>query len=434
MCIANASRCAMGAVLVIGLIAFIYREVPPRTPHKVERFTTLWPQLESAFYKATDRVVSLPQPWFPIEPTPVSVVDSAVDTPPPRPGRARWEHGRAMGLIIHHLTCPDPSQMCLGGVESTLATRFIMTDQGPIPDEVQGGRFGTLEDLATGIVNAVHKAQSRGQRRIIINLSLGWEPHLGGYYTEQGWTALPAPIQAVRRAIGYATCQGAVVIAAAGNRSDTTSGAIFPAAWEAKPLPDVAECQSYGLPTGPPPSQSAYRPLVYAAAGLDRRDQTLANARLGGLPALMAPASHVMVTDNHSHTGVYTGSSVAAAVLSAAASLAWSYQPHLSGPDMMQLVYDASVDLGVRAELCFEGALCRHRRRVSLCSVVQAACARQGRRCDLACRVRPLYQAVSSLTIEPPHVKPKTEPLPSAPRFPQSFLGSLWSAHPVRPL
>lgn len=108
MCIANASRCAMGAVLVIGLIAFIYREVPPRTPHKVERFTTLWPQLESAFYKATDRVVSLPQPWFPIEPTPVSVVDSAVDTPPPRPGRARWEHGRA--IDIRHRSAVDANR------------------------------------------------------------------------------------------------------------------------------------------------------------------------------------------------------------------------------------------------------------------------------------------------------------------------------------
>ncbi|WP_143309768.1 hypothetical protein [Candidatus Entotheonella palauensis] len=97
-----------------------------------------------------------------------------------------------------------------------------------------------------------------------------------------------------------------------------------------------------------------------------------------------------MVTDNHSHTGVYTGSSVAAAVLSAAASLAWSYQPHLSGPDIMQLIYDASVDLG--AELCLEGAVCRHRRRVSLCGVVQAACTRQDRGCDVACHVRPLFR------------------------------------------
>ncbi len=312
-------------------------------------------------------------------------------------------HGWTLANMAADLLCDGGT--CRADVTSQLALPWLSFDRKSRSasqlNEVDGGFVGTLGDLAQALRREVRAwlAEPPPGRRLVINLSLGWDRLFGGL---TGPVAdMPAPVQAIYRAIEDAVCRGALVVAAAGNGfggPEPNRGPLLPAAWELRPAPTGAACVAAleVLPDPadfPPPGQPVYRPLVHAA-GAARADGTaLSNSRFRGLPRLMAFSDHGVVESHLTDqpTATLTGSSVAAAVVSAAAAAAWSYRSDLRADEIMQTLYDGGVDLGVEADFCLDGRradLCPpqggqtvQRKRVAVCDTVVELCASGGGDC-----------------------------------------------------
>jgi hypothetical protein len=254
-------------------------------------------------------------------------------------------------------------------------------------DTNQGGYFGTESDVAAGIYRAIETWNSRPQnatRHLVINLSLGWE------------CADPSGYPHIRNAIKHAVCAGGVVVAAAGNLSSTSSsGPMCPAAFEQSPAPTPEECKVIEgvkrsgdlikrfarftkVAPPPPTAKSAYRPLVYAVGGVDLTDSPLGNSRAKATPRLVAMGSNavefpdaVPVAESH----LLTGTSISSAVVSAAASVVWSYRPELSAAEVMDIVYGSGRPVEGAVDFCFGGSCASIKpHRVSICSSLSEAC------------------------------------------------------------
>lgn len=241
-----------------------------------------------------------------------------------------------------------------------------------------GGYFGTLTDLATAISSAVegwHRCRKHPlapgcagtPRNLILNLSLGWDPAAFGGL-EPNADGLKTPAQTVYYALRYAAIRGVLVVAASGNVSGGTpspAGPTLPAAWEGSPPMD-------SLPSG-------NGPLLYAAGALRADGQPLGSMRLQAMPLRAAFADHVVVGDR---TGrplpPMTGTSVAAAVVSAVAAVVWDYRPDLDRDGVMDLLTRQGLPLADRAYFWNPGATpaspAPTATRVTLCAAVTAAC------------------------------------------------------------
>lgn len=334
------------------------------------------------------------------KPVRVAVVDSAVDdasNPEGKAGKGRYGHGRTIGRVVRELTCPadvaaGDKQGCVGHVANHLA---LLLDKDGKPDPVNGGYYGKQGDLARAIHRAVDawlteaEAGAKIGSRLVLNLSVGWDEDrlYGGPYA-QSVAELSGPVRAVHAAITRAVCHGAAVIVAAGNRTggdDTvsTTGPMYPAAWEQKPAPSPAECRRFGvILDGKNPPRSEYRPLVYAVAGLTGTDDWLLSTRTGGRPMRAGYAFHAAASDPEGaqFTDALTGTSMAAAVTSSAAAVVWGYRPELAAADVMELIYQSGVQIGragpIPADFCLGGAACAQPiRRVSVCRALKLACA-----------------------------------------------------------
>jgi hypothetical protein len=182
-----------------------------------------------------------------------------------------------------------------------------------------------------------------------------------------------------------AACEGALIFAAAGNRSPVSKdGALFPAAWEVEAQPSDETCKDLGSPRAErqhnqqeaqentEEESTAYAPLLYAVGGVDQYDVPLVTTRINGQARLTAYGLAV-VTDDVRPTVAYTGSSMATAVLSGVAAAAWSYAPQLTAAELVAKLYGAGnvVDpvYGVPS-VCLGGVACHSLpiRRVSVCS------------------------------------------------------------------
>ena len=356
-----------------------------------------WPELQRSFFEQTDRVDPLPAGAGPKTPVRVEIVDSAVTrrAPDGEPSHGRLEHGRAMGLIVRKLGCPSPGAGCRADVASTLALPLVQTPAGVVRDPTRGGTFGSFMDLAAAIDDAVTDwRRNAPSYRLIINLSLGWEPDHGGDYTSP--RQLSAPVRAVWSAIARARCLGAAVVVAAGNRvegPDAPTGPLYPAGWAAKPAPSPSTCRALGA--GGAASLPSTAPLVFAIGGVEPNDADLGMGRADARTELVAPAAHAVVEDGHINrtTSPHTGTSVAAAVTSAAAAVVWSYRPGLTADEVMDAVYAGGVDLGRSADVCLGGAACgRTAHRVSMCGALREACGTGRGSCPAslpACAPRP---------------------------------------------
>lgn len=346
-----------------------------------------WPALEQSFREQVSRIDTLPAGGAPIRPVRIDVVDTStvVAIAGSVPGSGESLHGRAMGLIIEHLACPGGA--CAAEVAHSLALPLDRAPGGGLErDYRNGGLIGSYGDISRAIFGAVSRwKQHQPGRGLIINLSVGWSPVYGGDFTGS-FTNLSPAVRSVYEAISHAVCEGALVIAASGNAGGgplPPSGPIYPARWETRPRPTLVECAEFSdapvriAPTGAVPGQ-IYQPLLFSASGLDGSDQVLANAPASSRARIAAPASHVTVADpTHVHTRVMTGSSVAAAVTSAAAAVVWAYHPGLAPVEVMQLVYAAGAPLSVAADYC-QGAYCGGSRRVSICAALRGSCALLG--------------------------------------------------------
>lgn len=301
-------------------------------------------------------------------------------------------HGYSLVNMAKDLLC-DPAGNCLARVTSRLALPH--TDLSPDRHPGRGGFIGTLGELAVAVRREVHewKTAAAGEP-LIVNLSLGWDGGLFG-----GEEALPddmpLDVRAVYRALEDAVCRGALVVAAAGNLGGgpgPETGPLHPAAWERRPAPGLKACEDALQGSGAPdPSlwPADYWPLVYAAGGVDFAGRALANARPGGEPGLAAFADHAVVDDGRSvPTALLTGTSVGAAVVSAAAAAVWYYRPGEKPHGVMKLVYEGSAGLGRDAQFCLGGAAGKpcpqarlEVRRVSVCAAVAEACDAGGGAC-----------------------------------------------------
>jgi hypothetical protein len=304
---------------------------------------------------------------------------------------SRSGHSAVVGSIINHLVCGRDRirdldaaalETCAAEVVPYLALPLLTpTEEAPpaIPapfgtpyPKDTGGYFGRQADLATAIHRAVRDWQSEApERRLIINLSLGWDKA----YSGRTISTLRMPARAVWAAIRDARCKGALVVAAAGNRGRRAdSGAMFPAAWEAQPL----TCR---VPADAPPA-GVYAPLVFAVGGVDGADEALAVSRPLSTPRLVTPAAVVSVThvgeandvDELISADVVSGTSVSAAVVSGLAAVVWSHRPALRADEVMQLLYESGADLGRPAEFGLANAGAFTQRRVVFGNALRAAC------------------------------------------------------------
>jgi hypothetical protein len=286
------------------------------------------------------------------------------------------EHGVVMGEIIAEIACPDGDSSCSNTIRHHQA---MPRHANKSADWARGGDFGTMGDLATAIVAAVgHWRMAQlddrdAAKRLVINASLGWVPDASA--------STNAPERALERALEFAACNGALVIAAAGNIPDPAcaagdSGPLAPATYQLVEAPDAAECARLGyaaIEDSMLPVFGESRPLVYAAGGLDGHDRPILNGRPEAMPPLAVYAAHASVEAGGDYTTPLTGTSVSAAVVSATASLVWSYAPELTPNQVMQLIYDSGVDIGQQADFGFAGAAATVH-RVSVCAAMSELC------------------------------------------------------------
>lgn len=316
-------------------------------------------------------------PAWPGAPTTIAVLDSAVDDPTASgaPGVGRHAHGRDMGLLVMDIACPtfdaaDPT--CAARVVNHLALDLEVVGGEVVQDRVNGGYFGYQSVLAEQIVAAVdaHLAAEQGGH-LVINLSVGWDER---YNRTADASANRPAVDAVQVALEYAACEGALVFASAGNIGGGLhkgSGPMYPAAWEQLLVPE--SCAAVG--------EGPYRPLLHAVGGVDGADRALGNGRPGGRSRLAATAFQASIQDPGpplQPSTLYSGTSVGAAVASAAAALVWRVLPGLGPSDVLEIVYATGTELGVPADFCAGGAPCDDIHRLSVCRAVVEALALAG--------------------------------------------------------
>ena len=296
-------------------------------------------------------------------------------------------HGLRLEAMIDDIACAGASP-CKDQIEQIMALprqAMVGAEDFDHPDWSYGGKVGYWSDLALGIYEAVQgwreynaaKADPfNDHERLVLNLSIGGVPE----------TATPdsGPEAAVVDALKMAACYGVVVVTAAGNRSDlacdSEDGMLAPAVFEAMSRPTQAECDLLGFtpdwdtqdfPVFDPGPDT--HPLVYAIAGTDEYDEPLANSRVDSFSRLVAtgvglPSNNHPQFDNQDLDDiVLTGSSVAAAVTSAAAMTVWGYDPSMRPDVVMQHLYDGSYNLGGSAVGFYAG---EDIHRLSLCGAL----------------------------------------------------------------
>ena len=285
-------------------------------------------------------------------------------------------HGYTLTHIARHLVCsPDDSERCAALITTRLAlpiVRFDATSRDRTErTAATGGRIGMQSDLAAAILDEVEAWREELPKRdapqhLVLNLSLAWDPTLFGGLDEEQVAELRAGTQAVYRALRYAEDLGVLVVAAAGNRTTCNKeGPLLPAAWEER------------APSDSPTCETRREPLLYAVGGVSSYGQPLDNARVGGMPRRAAIGENAVVAalPPKYSTWLYSGSSMATAVVSATAALVWDSFPDLSRRQVMETLDRSGNALDFFADFWFGGGTSPRAERVSACAALQAACA-----------------------------------------------------------
>ncbi len=364
-------------------------------------FAALQPYLENEFLGQAGNWRQTPESNPPYQ-TRLAVIDTAptgLGQPQLMPSNS--PHGKSLLEMAHRLLCLG-EEKCATQLSARLALPYTTYHEtNPHLNElntVLGGFVGTISGLARAIDLEVEDwliHQDSG--RLVLNLSVAWDPRFGG--DEDNLSDMPLPARAVYRALERASCAGVLTVAAAGNTTRgpyPTTGPMFPAAWEQRPAADRFACQvEHQVPMASSGSDddskdatamalATYAPLVHAVAGVERTGDQLGNAREGSTSRLAAYGDHASVTSpfNQDPTPLLTGSSVAAVVVSAAAAKVWSYLPDLSAEQVMHHVYSGGHPLGRDAEFCLLEApgVCAETasqppvRWASVCTSLDSAC------------------------------------------------------------
>lgn len=320
-------------------------------------------------------------PFVPLDRVRVAVVDTAADNqgtpiPDPNPDISDNGHGDAVGTLVRRSSCVGGACWAIVRSELALGRRGPRDPQQPglidwVPD--LGGDFGSQGDAARAMFNAVKRFQDEDdERHLILNLSIGWDAAYGGHKKSQ----LRVPARMALDVAKYAACEGALLVAAAGNRDGFSDKehALAPAAFERKRNRCVQD-------------PNAYAPVVHAVQGVDPRDRLLFNARRKAIPRMLAPAQFVMTATGNlsgatSTIRTHTGSSMAAAAVSGAAALVWAARPELQAHEVMDIVYANGEPLGPNARFGMGGQK-QPRMRLSTCDAFIAACTGAVGQCGL---------------------------------------------------
>lgn len=242
----------------------------------------------------------------------VAVVDTAVE---PEPEEAMVElegeagrHGRTMAAIVRRIACGPTSRSSCPIVVRSFVGLPLLRDgkEGP-----KGGVFGRQSHLARGIQAAIDeweelvedaRARANPTPKLIINLSVGWEPGCGDPSGNEA--------ELVRNQLRRVQGNGSVIVlAASGNRATDSAAVGFmgPALWERDAL-------------------------LYGVTPLDDRSQSLVTFRPGSNAQLAARGYMAVVRDTRladddpDEGGVYgpiSGSSVSTAVVAGVAARTW---------------------------------------------------------------------------------------------------------------
>jgi hypothetical protein len=294
-------------------------------------------------------------------------------------------HAERLRLMLEDLACADDRPGCKKGIHEILVTPLRRFDGLTVAhwgfdqkDGVEGGTHGGLHHVALGIVLAVQDWRARNQDGVpqtldrgILNLSIG-VGNSGSY------AAGFAPAHALADALRLAACYGLPVFTAAGNSDGPDArgnehGLTLPAAFEELPRPTESECRSWGyipdwdttmFPVFGGPAQG----LVTAVSGVDHADHRLTTSRSKSTTRLAAAAANAVTPSGETPM---TGTSMAALVASAGASLIWSANPRVSPTALIEQLYET----GRRTDLVADaGAFVGEPvHRMSLCAALDAS-------------------------------------------------------------
>ena len=222
-------------------------------------------------------------------------------------GAPRSPHGISLAGMARELTC-GTQEDCARTVSTELAMGHFYGQEGdpgfseanplePLYDADAGGAFGTQGELAVAVVNAMMRQQvavaSKGPRRTILNMSLGWDPAMFGdipsnlqsaaaqvalLNNSDSDTSVSGPVRAVHAALVQASCDGALSLAATGNAVPGVcdEGPLLPARFNDFTRLDAARCEQVGLASPglhskkfPLHSGKKGQPLVYGVGATD---------------------------------------------------------------------------------------------------------------------------------------------------------------------
>lgn len=347
----------------------------------------IWPTLAEHFRDHTGQVTSSGHPALGFTGGPsvrLTFIDSQPDGewPPAPPVGNGSRHGFTLVHMARGLVCPGG-----GSCAADIVTRraLLYKDFNPAdplpplprPGRDQSGHVGLVSDLAATLYSEVlYWRRFEPERKLIINLSLGWDGEAFGDLEARSVSELEPSVRAVYNALRFARRSGALVIAAAGNQrgGGGTEWPLLPAAWELR-RPNWLRWAFCRKP-------------VYAVGGVESQGLPIPNSRAGGRPRRAAYADHSVTSAESPDipTAMYTGTSVSAAVTSSIAAVVWHLRPELRPAQLMRLLARSGDELDFRADFHEWKPLSMlvrapYARRLSLCPAVAEAC-RPGKRCD----------------------------------------------------
>ncbi len=271
-------------------------------------------------------------------------------------------HGAPLGRLIEELTC-------VGGIGTKDCLVDLVAYDALHSTSPSGQPAGALHDLADAIIAAVDDGDSTNK---VLNISLGWIPlpSLGNVDPSQ---PMLGPTKAVYEALKYAACRNAVVFAAAGNylggpNGTFDTGLVYPAGWQGPVSLDCTQYGGVGIFKGS---------LVHAVGGLGASGEKMGLTRPGGFPTLAAfgvDGVSVKVPQASSnlkeHTLPMSGTSVATAVVSAAAAARWALESGLDNAAIADALRQAPSSL--QADIKYGGTYAV--KKIKVCEQAEAGC------------------------------------------------------------
>lgn len=281
------------------------------------------------------------------------------------------DHGFLLAHLAREIGCfGSLEDRCLFDLHTRPALRYG-TPPWPVgdatdPAEVTEGSWGTIGMLAEAVWDELRLWNAAGRSYpLVINLSIAWHPYFDGgvgdaiEVREEGatvdgrnqepytvrWAALDPDrwakdVHAVWDVLAQARCQGALVVAAAGNRSGGPSGwtgPMLPAGWGAVPLSQLPPCDTDEV------EDWREAPLVYAVSGLEEPGVELSVNRPESRAPLAAYGDHAVSGRGIiSRDDPLTGTSVSAVVVSTTAALLWAELPELTPRRVMIRMYEGA--------------------------------------------------------------------------------------------